>query len=282
MKKGKLTLLTMALFSSVTLSSCYINLGFIQIGEKPAESGTNTPTDSAEVAEYYSSISDSLSGTELLNALNTLNNQKRVKTMGYDGTKYWGRYTEIDWTGKENVQGKMFGFYDNALVKNTWDGQATWNREHVWPKSRGGNLVENDIHMARPASVNINSERGNLYYGSGSSMYDPGQYIAAYRGVAARIIFYCAIAEKSLSLDDSPSGNYSMGKLSDLLKWNLQYAPSKSADAELTLRIEENRNNVIYSMEGLQGNRNPFVDHPEYACKIWGTTNSATRSACGM
>ncbi|MFA7032566.1 MAG: Ig-like domain-containing protein, partial [Bacilli bacterium] len=32
--------------------------------------------------------------------------------------------------------------------------------------------------------------------------------------------------------------------------------------------------------EYLQGNRNPFVDHPEYACKIWGDFNTTTQGIC--
>ena len=234
---------------------------------------------------YYASIDDSLTGTDLRNALNSLNSSKRKRTMSYDGLKTWGKYTEVDWTGKDNTSGKMFGFYDNAKVSNVWDNQATWNREHVWPKSRGGGLVDKDMHMPRPASVKINSSRGNMFFGTASSTYDPGQYEVNYRGVAARIIFYCAIADKSLSLVDSnddSTSNKSMGKLSELLSWNLQYAPDTSADAHLTLRIEQNRNREMYRNENLQGNRNPFVDHPEYACRIWGSTNSTTKSICGI
>lgn len=237
-----------------------------------------------DYGDYYSSIANDLTGTNLLNALNTLNNSKRIRTMGYGGLKTWGKYTEVDWTGKDNVSGKMFGFYDNALVANEWDNQATWNREHVWPNSLGGSKVEGDMHMPRPTSVKINSDRHNWYYAaSGTSTYDPGQFEANYRGVAARIIFYCAIADKSLDIIDANSGGSNqMGKLSDLLKWNLQYAPDRSENAHLTLRIEQNRNKEMYSREGLQGNRNPFIDHPEYACKIWGTRNATTKSICGL
>ena len=59
-----------------------------------------------------------------------------------------------------------------------------------------------------------------------------------------------------------------MGKLSDLLKWNINYP---------VLDREKTRNE---GAEYLQGNRNPFIDHPEYACKIWGNTNSTTKSIC--
>ncbi len=237
-----------------------------------------------DYGDYYSSIASDLSGSDLLNALNALNNSKRKKTMGYDGLKTWGKYTEIDWTGKDNVSGKMFGFYDNALVCNEWDNQATWNREHVWPNSLGGGKVEKDMHMPRPTSVKINSDRHNWFYAaSGSQTYDPGQFEENYRGVSARIIFYCAIADKSLDIIDANSGGSNeMGKLSDLLKWNLQYAPNRSENAHLTLRIEQNRNKEMYSREGLQGNRNPFIDHPEYACKIWGSRNATTKKICGI
>ena len=244
-------------------------------------SGTDEIDDN--YGSYYDSITSDLSGTKLRDALNALNNSKRKRTMGYAGLKSYGKYTEIDWTGKESVAGKMFGFYNNALVANEWDNEKTWNREHVWPKSLGGGTVESDMYMPRPCSVKINSDRGNKFYGTASSLYDPGQFEVNYRGVAARIIFYCAIANKNLDIIDSNTGGSTeMGKLSDLLKWNLQYLPSKSADAHLTLRIEANRNKVMYSNTELQGNRNPFVDHPEYACKIWGSRTTETKKICGL
>ena len=263
-----------------TIENITSNITLYAIWEYQAVSGEIND----DYGDYYSSIASNLSGQNLINALNTLNNQKRKKTMGYDGLKTWGKYTEIDWTGKDNVSGKMFGFYDNALVSDEWDNQATWNREHVWPNSLGGGKVEKDMHMPRPTSVKINSDRHNWYYAaSGSQTYDPGQFEANYRGVSARIIFYCAIADKSLDIIDANSGGSNqMGKLSDLLRWNLQYAPDRSENAHLTLRIEQNRNKEMFTREGLQGNRNPFIDHPEYACKIWGTKNSETKSICGI
>ena len=49
-----------------------------------------------------------------------------------------------------------------------------------------------------------------------------------------------------------------MGKLSDILRWNLTYGVKQR---------EMNRNEAV---EAIQGNRNPFIDHPSYADKIWG------------
>lgn len=253
----------------------------------PTSESTSTPTSastssSGDIDEYYVSISDSLSGNSLLKALNSLNNTKKVKSFKYADHKVYQQYLEIDPQGTI-PSGKMLGFYDNAIVSGPWDNQATWNREHVWPNSRGGSSVEGDLHMVRPTSVKINSERGNDVYGKISGTYDPGQYVAEYRGIAARIIFYCAIANTSLVINEETgnSGN-NMGILSTLLEWNLQYLPEDQNSSSLALRVEWHRNETIQKDSRLQGNRNPFIDHPEYACKIWGNTNSATKSVCGM
>ena len=49
------------------------------------------------------------------------------------------------------------------------------------------------------------------------------------------------------------------GKLSVLLDWNNDDPVSS---------FEANRNDVIYDQ--YQHNRNPFIDHPEWADAIWG------------
>jgi endonuclease I len=82
------------------------------------------------------------------------------------------------------------------------------------------------------------------------------------------------VATKNLVLVDDKSRSYmtsnnEMGVISDMLSWNLRY-PVKDR--------EQRRNS---GAEYLQGNRNPFIDHPEYACKIWGGYNQATRQVCG-
>ena len=245
----------------------------------------------AEAGEgtYYSGISDSLTGNELLNALHSLNSQKRTRTVGYAGMKTFAAKCDADPDGS----GKIIGFYDNKKVGPGWDSAATWNREHVWPNVRDGDKVEADAHMVRPAATSTNSDRGSMGYGSDS--YDPGEFVPYYRGAAARIIFYAAIADTSLKVVDYSfpyngvsGGNHgydvgTMGSLSEMLKWNLQYLPSDTSftgDNDLARRTELNRNEVIQNNSSGQGNRNPFIDHPEYACKIWGNTNEKTKAIC--
>ena len=68
-----------------------------------------------------------------------------------------------------------------------------------------------------------------------------------------------------------------------MLKWNLQYLPTDTSFTggdDLARRTELNRNEVIERDSAGQGNRNPFIDHPEYACKIWGNTNATTKAIC--
>ena len=270
---NKILLLSATLFTSIGVTSAAINLNSARMS---AVSAKVTTVSDAEIASYYSSINDSMSGTTLLTALNSLNTSKKKRNVGYDGYRQFAAKCDIDPNGS-----KIVGFYDNKLLGPSWDSGKTWNREHVWPKSRKGSYVENDAHMVRGASTKTNGDRGNKFFATG--VYDPGSFVANYRGISARIIFYCAIADKSLKLVDSNDDSTSsgtMGKLSDLLKWNLEYQPSKAANAPLELRVEQNRNNVIYKDSDGQGNRNPFIDHPEYACKIWGNTNETTKAIC--
>ena len=230
-------------------------------------------------------------GDDLLNALHTLNTQKKKRDVKYEGMKTFAAKCDADPDGS----GRIIGYYDNAKIGPAWDSAKTWNREHVWPNVRGGSNVEEDAHMVRPASVSTNSDRGSK--GFGKESYDPGKIVPYYRGSASRIIFYAAIASTKLSIVDFPfnydgvnGGNNgypttAMGCLSDMLEWNLAYLPTAtglSAADDLARRTELNRNEVIENDEDGQGNRNPFIDHPEYACRIWGETNAKTKQICGM
>lgn len=243
--------------------------------KKPTETRA-ADINTLSVEEYYSSIDPN--STTLLADLQALNKKYRKSTPGYDGLR--SIYQKID--ADPNGSGKILGFYDNHLIGPSWDSGKTWNREHVWPESIGGGSVDGDAYMPRPTWVQSNSSRGNAYYAE-SGAFDPGYEYEDYRGISARIIFYCMVVNPSLKLEDKAeknpkSGSNTMGKLSDMLKWNLKYLPSTSASASVELRCEQNRNNLI--QKEIQGNRNPFVDHPEYACKIWGNTNSATKAIC--
>jgi endonuclease I len=166
---------------------------------------------------------------------------------------------------------------------------AVWNREHLWPNSYGldGTGPEySDLHNLRPEDENVNSARGNEYYDS-SSTNDPGYRLPAHaeaplcssdsdswepptevKGDIARALFYMDVryegdgGEPDLVLTDQTdsirSTNEFMGRLTTLLHWH--YADPVD-DAE---RL---RNDLIYDL--YQGNRNPFVDHPEWVGAVF-------------
>lgn len=60
------------------------------------------------------------------------------------------------------------------------------------------------------------------------------------------------------------------GALDMFLRWNLEHQP--------TLERDVKRNEAVYEY---QKNRNPFIDDPALACKIWGDYDDTTRAACG-
>lgn len=281
MKLSKLPLLFLFALVAINASGCGNTTSSENNSSEKGDSGSDSDSGETErdlpddVVAYYSSISSNKSGTSLLNDLRTLNGSKRKSTVGYKAmlnNPDRGFYVTDGGSGSKTI----VTFYSGK----TNSGTSGLNREHVWPKSRGGSCVENDIHMVRPTLNAENGSRGNSFYVegkcSGSGGWDPAMESfgkESYRGDSARIIFYCVVASKQLSLvdsDDDNTGNNTMGKLSDLLKWNLEYP---------VLAREDKRNNGAQS---LQGNRNPFIDHPEYACKIWGATNSTTKRICGI
>jgi len=165
--------------------------------------------------------------------------------------------------------------------KNTFGGDPDdWNREHVWAKSHGdfGNNppAGTDAHHIRPTDVSVNSARGNLDFDMGGTpvaqapgcfkdgdSFEPRDEV---KGDVARMIFYMAtryegggtVPDLEVVDEVNTYPNPQHGKLSQLILWNTQDPPDD---------FEMNRNDVIYYQ--YQGNRNPFIDHPEYVDAIW-------------
>ncbi|MGL5850771.1 MAG: endonuclease I family protein, partial [Phycicoccus sp.] len=132
-----------------------------------------------------------------------------------------------------------------------------------------------DVHSLRPEDVTVNSDRGNKDFDLGGSAVaqcsscrsdgDSFEPPAAVRGDVARMLFYMAVRYngddgfEDLELDDGVGASAPLlGDLSVLLAWNA----ADPVDA-----VEMRRNDRIY--DDWQGNRNPFIDHPEWAASIW-------------
>ncbi len=271
--------------TTLTLTFSFINFNITNNVKEIKEQTISLPKrtyTNGDGDTYYQNISSTAIGDNLLRELQSLNSSKRKKTVGYSsmGTSPSGQFKYTDYdpaTVEYDTNNQPFG----TRILSFYSGNSTtsWNREHVWPNSRGGGTVDNDIHMPRPTIPSENGSRGNSFYVEGmkssSEGWDPNMEsfgVESYRGDSARIVFYCVVANPELKLVDKSNdstGNKSMGKLSDLLKWNLQYPVTQR---------EKNRNE---GAQYLQGNRNPFIDDPMYACRIWGNTNENTKKICG-
>jgi endonuclease I len=59
-------------------------------------------------------------------------------------------------------------YRDVDVSSKEYGTPSTWNREHLWPKSLGVGYSGpdyTDIHALRPSDWNVNSARGNLFFG---------------------------------------------------------------------------------------------------------------------
>lgn len=202
---------------------------------------------------------------------------REIITEGFIGVTYGdARYIMQKYDADPAATNKVLLIYNRASVNATWDGGSTWNREHVWPQSRLGASASNgtaniasDLHNLRAANPSINTSRGNKNFDltTTASSYYPGE---ADKGDVARILMYMAIRYPQLNLVNGlPSDSTtSIGNLQTLLLWHEQDPPDM---------FEKGRNEIIYSGAIApeinkflkQNNRNPFVDHPEFARLIW-------------
>ena len=214
--------------------------------------------------DYYQDTIN-LRGNTLKVVLNRIMNEGFINLL-YGDARDILQESDVD----PNNPNNLIQVYLGNSVKKTWDGGTTWNREHVWPQSRLGVGVgygdedfpskATDIHNLKPADPDENAFRSNDYFDwfGTSNTYVPRDEV---KGDIARILFYMATMYFDLTLNDNPyslSSLKSMGILSVLLEWN---------EMDPVDDFERNRNEVIYFY---QGNRNPFIDYPEFANLIWG------------
>ncbi len=161
-----------------------------------------------------------------------------------------------------------------------------WNREHVWAQSHGIDGAEpaySDVHHLHPTDIQANSDRNSrdfdIVSGTTTNYAFDGTGTAgnfeppiAGKGDVARAMFYMAVRYngegdvgfyEDLELTNAtPTSTESalFGKLDTLLDWN---------ELDPVNDYEIRRNNLVYS--NYQGNRNPFVDHPEWVRVVFDT-----------
>jgi|GEM_PF-309959 len=223
--------------------------------------------------DYYAAAYDK-EGLALKKALHDIISNQKV--LSYNAAWDALKYTDEDPNNLNNV----LLFYSGKSSPKTNNGGdvGNWNREHTWAKSHGNFGTSNgpgtDIHHLRPTDVQVNSSRGNLDFDNGGSpvsgcngckkdsdSFEPPNNV---KGDVARILFYMATRYESgdkvdLELNDKVNNGTAPlhGKLSVLLQWHLQDPVDD---------YEKRRNDRIYE---IQGNRNPFIDHPEWVETIY-------------
>lgn len=234
---------------------------------------------------YYDSITangEGLNGT-LRVALSNYITPKAYPT--YSGTgnsnclAFLLQEADADPTNSSNM------IYLYTRDSDTKNAAVNWNREHVWPQSLsndnwGQSKCGTDLLHLRPTYPNVNSSRGNcayaeldnntatyktyngMHYGYMSGgLFEP---LEATKGDVARIIMYIWVAYQNV-YSNMPAITQVFQSFDTLLNWHTDDKPDV---------LEGNRND--FSQTSLQKNRNPFVDRPEYAWKIFG--NSASPS----
>ena len=202
--------------------------------------------------------------------------------------------------------GKIFDYY-SSITNYVPGGSAeganyskegdSYNREHSIPKSWWGGSKTNqgaDPYIVVPTDGYVNNGRSNYSFGkvktvttaysnsklgTGDSAYISGTVFEpddSVKGDFARIMFY-AIAKYSNSYSwtsGDGSKNFSGNANTNFgLTTNAVKLFSYWSNLDPVSEWEQSVNNKV---SAIQGNRNPFIDHPEYANVLWGTVSGYT------
>ena len=197
-------------------------------------------------------------------------------------------------------QGYIIDIYSNVRYETSDNGGSAshvgqgYNREHSFPRSWFNGAVapmNTDVFHIYPTDIHVNSQRGNHPYGvcANGTRLTYGSYIAKgklgtstypgysgtvfepddeYKGDLARTYFYMATCYKSElpSWPGSDQLDYRTNKYKAFSTWTINMLMEWTRLDPVSEK-EIKRNEGIY---GIQGNRNPFIDHPELAEYIWG------------
>ena len=223
----------------------------------------------------YATLSQQ-TGSTLLASLRALNTARKTGSTSYDDCKSYANKTDCQ--NEDQKVTLLYTGYEATMSQNSASAPG-WNREHVWPKSLGGFETSGpgaDILHIRPDDVTTNSDRGNKKFGyvtdgtastatiTGANDALGGYYSSSYyepldsvKGDVARICLYVYMGYGSSYTQCNDLTNV-FESTDVLLEW-MQKDPVDT--------WEMGRNEVA---QAIQGNRNPFVDYPEYAWLLLG------------
>jgi endonuclease I len=210
-------------------------------------------------ADYYDSIAHMTDDAMIRKLHDMINNQK---DLGYTGARK-AFFSKID-----NIDGYVECVYTGRKVKTSGIPDHTdMNCEHTWPQSQFGGsekgTKKSDVNHLFPTDSKSNSTRSSLPFGNvrksdwekggskkGTSefgnftVFEPRD---EHKGDLARVMFYFSVRYK-MPIDAHQENTFR--------KWHEQ-DPVSEKEIARNAGVEE-----------AQGNRNPFIDRPDFVKNI--------------
>ena len=251
------------------------------------------------VYSFYSSCEASFKAGDASSLLSEL---RKITSPGKPGSYFdlWNTYVKA-FTKDDGYIKDYYSSLSRYTIKDKDSGSGSkegdkFNREHSIPKSWWGGTTASgtqgaDPFIVIPADKYVNNKRSSYplgkvaqveyssyggysklgkadsSYGYSGTVFEPNDDV---KGDLARIVFYSIVKYESSyqwtkgagSVIFSGNKNKNFG-LTDyavklFTKWNEMDPPDE---------FEISMNNKLYE---IQGNKNPFIDHPEYVNVIWG------------
>ncbi|WOC26481.1 endonuclease [Pseudoalteromonas sp. N1230-9] len=263
------------------------------------DDGGTTPPDPTGYYVTTQGLTGYALKTELYNIIKDHNSQGYSAIWSFYDIASRDKYFENDNSILDRYSENPTGqdSYNYVAVSDqcgTYNSEADcYNREHSFPKSWFGGTVEpmnSDVHHIFATDGYVNSKRSNYPFGEvGSASYTSSngsklgsaasslnysgtvfEPIDEFKGDFARAYFYMATRYQNVIASWQNKTTYSNAVLNGtsnqvfenwvvamLLKWHNEDPVSQ---------LELDRNQAAYEH---QGNRNPFVDHPEFVGMIW-------------
>lgn len=244
-----------------------------------------------QVPVYYQSVNFNLNGDALKKELSQLIRATHVNELQYT-PDIWNvlKLADVDPADSSKVL-LIYGYNDTDAVSandrtrarnascHTSNCNGKWVREHVFPRSKGTPNLEfegpgSDAHHLHAVDYDRNGMRSNFKFTENPTSYITYSRIIKQNGIdyfypgdewkgdVARMIMYMYLRYGNRCQPvNVGAGSVSFSPNADMpnifLKWNTEDPVSLH---------EIHRNERVYKA---QGNRNPFIDNPYLATKIW-------------
>ena len=242
---------------------------------------------------YYDDVNLNLTGISLKEALATKIITTHTNNLSYT-PGIWNAVMVTDMNPIDNSEVLLiYGFENGSDSNSTNDRERNindnctsnscvglWNREHVYPTSLATPDLDQDgtngppyadAHNLRPCDSQRNSSRGNKKFIAGSGNSGPtgtGWYPGdEWKGDVARIIMYMYLRYDERTLPSNVGFGSNSDTPDDMIDLFLQW---NADDPVSTIEKQRNPYHENTSNSDAQGNRNPFIDNPRLATRIWG------------